>query len=254
MRHQILKCSVSLLSFLVGVAIASLLNHTRSTSPSEVSPNNLDSATNQSVSEPQAPANPATYEWEETFSNDTDIGRRRKNKVEVRCVSRNDEIFAEIEFFSLSKTREWTRKQSLKFDDLNYVACDANITDFNNDGFKDLTFISGQAARGSNEIRTLLIYDSKKDVLIHIKNSAEYPNLAYNKKLDCVDAWAVHGATTTIFLRLEGDRLREFASVGTGAERIVTITRRSGEQVVVRREPMSEDEVFSKYSTFDPPS
>lgn len=161
---------------------------------------------------------------------------------------------AHIEFYSRSKTREWLRKQSLKFEDLRYVRCDAEISDFNNDGFKDITFISGQAARGANEIRTLLIYDSTKDELVHIKNSADFPNLAYNKKLNCIDAWAVHGTTTTIFLRLQGDMLREFASVDTGAERIVTITRKGGEKVVIRREPMSEEEVFSKYSTFDPPS
>lgn len=253
MLHQILKSSAFIFSFVVGTAIASLLISERSIPQSEVNIKNLDTVSKQSADPPQPPAQPFASVWEESFSNETEIGRRRKNRLEIRCVSGNDRVQAEIVFYSLSKTKEWKRKQSLRFENLNYGGCDPKITDFNNDGYKDLTFRSGQAARGANEIRTLLIYDSKKDELIHIKNSAEYPNLEYNKKLDCVDAWAFHGATTTIFLRLEGDMLREFASVDTGAERVVTITRRSGERVVIRREPMKEDEVYTKYSTFDPP-
>jgi len=251
MRHPIVRLCAFILSLVVGTAIASFLISKRSIPPSEVQSDNLDTESKQSINEPQAPAQTVTFEWEESFSNETDIGRRRKNKVEIRCVNHNDRAEAEIEFYSLSGTREWTRKQSLRFENLNYAGCDPQISDFNNDGYKDITFISGQAARGANEIRTLLIYDSKKDELIHVKNSADYPNLAYNKRLNCIDAWAVHGATTTIFLKLEGDMLREFASVDTGAERIVTITRRSGERVVIRREAMNENEVYTKYSTFD---
>jgi hypothetical protein len=239
----------------VGVAVASfslLWESSRLTEEPIATPQ--DDQPNQPIDQSVRPTQPSVYEWEESFSNEKDIGRPRKNKVEIRCVNRNYQAEAEIEFYSLSERRDWTRKQSLRFENLNYAGCDPQFSDFNNDGLKDLTFISGQAARGANEIRTLLIYDPKKDELIHVKNSAEYPNLAYNKRLNCIDAWALHGATTTIFLRLAGDMLREFASVDTGAERIVTITRRSGERVVIRREPMHQDEVYSKYSTFDPPS
>lgn len=255
MRERILRIGVFLTSLVVGVAVAPFPLLWESSRPRKVKlPPLENNQPNRPINQSEKPKQPASSEWEESFSNEKDIGRRRKNKVEIQCVRKNDRIFAEIEFFTRSKSGEWVRKQSLKFEDLKYVRCDAEISDFNNDGFKDITFISGQAARGANEIRTLLIYDAKTDELIHVKNSADYPNLAYNKKLNCIDAWAFHGATTTIFLRLEGDMLREFASVDTGAERIVTITRRSGEKIVIRREPMSEDDIFLKYWTFDPPS
>jgi hypothetical protein len=192
--------------------------------------------------------------WEERYSNDTEIGRRGKNKIELVCQTHNEWAAAKIEFFSRGREGEWTGRQYLSFENLNYVGCDAEISDFNNDGYNDITFRSGQAARGANEIRTLLIYDAKNDELMHIKNSAEYANLSYNKELNCIDAWHFHRATTTIFLKLEGDRLREIASVDTGEERIVTNMRRNGERVITRREKMHVDDIFTKYSTYDPPT
>ncbi len=190
----------------------------------------------------------------ESFSDDRRIGRRGKNKIELRCFSNSAGRFAELKFYSRTEYGSWLEVQSFKFQKDGVTDCSPIIEDFNNDGLKDFTYESNVAARGANEIRTLLIYNPKKDELIHIKNSAEYPNLAYNKKLNCIDAWLFHGATTTVFLRQEGDMLREFASVDTGAERVVTITRRSSKRVIIRRQPMHEDEVYTRYSTFDPPT
>ena len=64
-----------------------------------------------------------------------------------------------------------------------------NISDFNNDNFKDITFISGSAARGANEVRRLFIYDNQNRELISIVNSQNYPNMQYNKELNCIDAF-----------------------------------------------------------------
>lgn len=257
MRKRILTIGVFLSSLLVGVAVASfplLWESSRLTEERIATPPNDQPI--QPIDQSDKPRQPASYEWEESFSNEKDIGRRRKNRVEIHCVSKNDRIFAEIEFSTQSKSGEWASKQTLRFENLNYVGCDAKISDFNNDGFRDLTFRSGQGARGANEIRTLLIYDPTKDELVHVKNSADYPNLAYNKKLNCVDAWAFTATTTTIFLRLEGDMLREFASVSTGLQRIVTVTRKDGTEVILRREEMDPDnydEVYRRFSSYDPP-
>ena len=159
----------------------------------------------------------------------SNIGRRGKNRVEVKCSRALDEEIVKIDFYSKRPDESWRVRQSLNFKKDGGPPCDPKVEDFNNDGSNDLTFISGQAARGANEIRTLLIYDKKRDELVHIRNSAEYPNLAYNSALDCIDAWSFYGGTATIFLRLKGDMLEEFASVEDfPPTRTVTVRDREG--------------------------
>jgi hypothetical protein len=192
----------------------------------------------------------------ENFTDDRRIGRRRKNKIEIRCFSRGDERLAEIKFYSKTEYGAWIEAQSFRFEKDGVTDCDPIVEDFNNDGLRDFTYQSTVAARGANEVRRLFIYDKEKDELVYIKNSQEYPNLAYNKKLNCIDAFLVYGATSTVFLRIEGDTLREFASVDTGEELVVSITEKSGEKRVMRRKKMNPDnfeEVFRRFSSYSPP-
>ena len=127
------------------------------------------------------------------------------------------------------------------------------MKDFNNDGFYDLTYRSVEAAQGANDVRKLFIYDRKRDQLVYITNSEQYPNLSYNKKLDCLDAWSVYGATTTHFLRLDYDMLKPFATVSTGLERVVTTIDKNGTERVLSRKKMRDEDIYTRYSTFDPP-
>ncbi|MEP6788600.1 MAG: hypothetical protein ABJB40_09225, partial [Acidobacteriota bacterium] len=99
----------------------------------------------------------------EQFTDEKTIGRHRKNKVEIRCCSRGDERFAEIKFFTRSRYGAWIEMQSFKFDKDGVTDCDPIIEDFNNDGLRDFTYRSNVAARGSNEVRKLFIYDKKRD-------------------------------------------------------------------------------------------
>jgi hypothetical protein len=214
------------------------------------------------VNAPLAPSIPAvpesasvdivTEEFIDTFTDEKRIGRKRKNKVELKCIDRGDIRSAKIDFFSRARDGTWTRRQTIELPTSNLMACSPEVKDFNNDGFGDLTFISGTAARGANEIRTLFIYDKNRDELLHIKNSEDYPNLEYNKKLDCIDSWMFHGATTTVFLRIEGDELKDFASVDTGTELVVTLRGKYGRKEISRKR-MNLDDVYTRYSSYDPP-
>ncbi len=209
----------------------------------------IDQSANQPIAVEEA-------RHEEIFSDDRRIGRRGKNKVHVRCYETGGKSYADITFDSRNNSHMWSRSQYFRLEKDPVAVCDPQIKDFNNDGFKDLTYASRTAARGANELRTLLIYDNKNDELKVIRNSADFPNLEYNEELNCLTAWAFHGATTTMFVRLEGDVLREFASVDTGSERVVTVTRRDGTKVVIRREKMDPDnfeEIYTRFSTYDPP-
>ena len=196
----------------------------------------------------------------ERFSNDSAIGRAGENRVEIDVIKNDGEDAtwrpnntAVVRFFFMSASKEWQLKQTFEIEDHALAEMQAEVADFNNDGFKDITFVSNQAARGANEVRTLLIYDTVYDKLIHIRNSESYPNLYYNKTLDCIDSWMFHGATTTVFLRLEGDQLKEFASVNTGAELVVTVIDSDGKAREIRREKMNEEDVYTRYQNFDPP-
>lgn len=207
---------------------------------------------NSSEENSQLNSEESVDEYVEYFVDDERIGRQRKNKVEMTCIGRGSNKTADIDFLSRTKDGRWIIRQSLKLSRDNLMACSPEIEDFNNDGFGDLTFVSSTAARGANELRTLLIYDHSNDELVHIKNSAEYPNLEYNKKLDCLDSWMFHGSTSTVFLRIEGDELKEFASVDTGTELTVCILRRD-RWIRTYRRKMSLDDVYTRYSTYDPP-
>ena len=191
----------------------------------------------------------------ESFSDDSNVGVPKKNKIEVFNFKKANGSIAQIKFYSLAENKEWKLKQTFEYEKDDFSGgCDPKIEDFNNDGLKDMTYVSASAARGANEIRKLFIYDKKKDELVYIKNSEEYPNLAYNKKLDCIDAMAFYGGTATEFLKLEGDMLRVFATVETvGNERKVYLINKSGKQKLLRTEKVNADDEFTRYSTFNPP-
>jgi hypothetical protein len=188
----------------------------------------------------------------EQFADDKRIGRQGRNKIEIECFSLGDERFAEIKFYSRSDYGAWIEVQSFKFDKDGVTDCDPVTDDFNNDGFKDFTFRSAVAARGANETRKLFIYDKKQDELIYITNSENYPNMVYNKRLDCIDAWLFHGATTTVFLKIDGNQLKEFATVNTGLELIAEVVDNDGQSHVISREKMKEADVYTRYIDFEP--
>ncbi len=189
----------------------------------------------------------------EFFSDDSKIGLPNQNKVELSEFEKSEGYLIEIKFYSLAKNKEWILKQTFEFENYDYLNCDPELKDFNNDGLKDLTYISALAGRGANELRRLFIYDKKKDELINIKNSEEYPNMLYNKDLDCIDAWRFYGdATSTDFLRIEGDSLKPFASVETiGIDRKVYLIDKNGKEKLLRKDKVEENG-FDRYKNFNP--
>lgn len=190
----------------------------------------------------------------ESFSDDAKIGVPHKNKIEIFNFKKQNGNVAEINFYSLNENKEWKLKQKFEFEKDDLHGCDPEIKDFNNDGFKDVTYVSNVAARGANEIRKLFVYDRKKDELVYIKNSEDYPNLLYNKTLNCLDAQRFYGGTATDFLKIEGDRLKIFAYVETfGSERKVYLVNKNGKEKLLRKSKVSKDDDFTRYKTFNPP-
>ncbi|MBL7704216.1 MAG: hypothetical protein JNM21_01600 [Taibaiella sp.] len=128
-----------------------------------------------------------------------------------------------------------------------------HIADFNNDSFMDITFISATAARGSNEVRRLFIYDAEEKKLVSIVNSENYPNMRYNKELDCIDAFLVYGGTSTVFTRIEGDSLKEFASVHNDQYRTVYEIDKSGKERQLSKDSITDPgEIYIRYINYKP--
>lgn len=153
-----------------------------------------------------------TVQLEEVFIDSLNIGRKKFNKIEVSQYRATDSVYVDMKFYT-KQTDKWTLNQTIHFLKDGISSCDAKLNDFNNDRQNDLTIVSSTAARGANEVRSLFIYDKLSDKLIEMKNSKKYPNMLYNKELKCIDAFLVYGGSSTVFLRISGDSLKEFASV-----------------------------------------
>lgn len=154
----------------------------------------------------------------ETFVDSVNIGEKGRNKVELIKYRVYENNYVIIKFYvkgsnTIKDPETWMIQNNYSYETDALMSFNPDFTDFNNDNFNDITFISGTAARGANEVRRLFIYDNQNQQLISIVNSQDYPNMLYNEDLDCIDAFLVYGASTTVFAKLSGDSLKTFATV-----------------------------------------
>lgn len=188
---------------------------------------------------------------EKYFVDSLNIGRKHHNKVEFSQFSRNDRTYVIIRFYAKAGAK-WSMKQQIRFRKNDVIDSDPKISDFNHDGYNDFTCISLQAARGANEVRRLYIYNKEEDRLVYMKNSENYPNMQYNPYLNCIDAWLVYGGCSTVFLRVRGDRLQEFASVEI-YDGSLTVSEKDkyGKEKVIRR-MKSEKGDITRFKCYKP--
>jgi len=186
----------------------------------------------------------------EFFIDSTLIGIKGKYKLELKRIAGKDSVYADIRFFE-KQNGKWREKQHFTFEKDGVTGCDPEFKDFNNDGFYDMTYKSAVAARGANDIRTLFIFDSKSGKLKPIKNSADYPNLQYNEKLKCIDAFAVYAGSTSYFLKIDSDTLRQFARIDLfdGYREIYKIDKK-GKETLIKRDGLEPS--YLRYKNFDP--
>jgi hypothetical protein len=191
-----------------------------------------------------------TIQPEEFFVDSLNIGRKRFNKIEVSKYRNHDSNYVIIKFFS-KQNRKWNLRNKFQFEKDGVTGCDTKLSDFNNDGLKDMTYISAVAARGANEVRRLFIYDKIKDKLIFIKNSEDYPNMLYDKELNCIDAFLVYGGCSTVFLRIQDDNLKEFASVQLFDGLTVTEYDKYGKEKILLRDTTNKA-LYVRYKNYKP--
>jgi len=187
----------------------------------------------------------------ESFADSSNIGIKGKNKITIQKIIHLDSAYVEINFFQKDR-QHWVLKQNMHFKADMISNSDPQIIDFNNDGFKDMTYQSAVAARGANELRTLFIFDKKSGLLKRMVNSEKYPNLEYNEYLNCITGWAVYGGTTTSFLKVEKDSLIRFANVDIFDGYIEAYEVKNGQTKRLIRKKMKDDDIYIRYKNYKP--
>ena len=171
----------------------------------------------------------------ETFVDSLNIGKKGETKIELIKHRVFDEFYVIVKFYTKGP-KYWYRQNTYLYECTALQSFAPSISDFNNDKFNDITFISATAARGANEVRRLFIYDDNEKQLISIVNSEEFPNMRYNNELDCIDAFLVHGTSTTIFAKIKKDSLISFANVYNDIDfQTVTIQDKNGKEKVIKK-------------------
>jgi hypothetical protein len=189
----------------------------------------------------------------ETFVDSLNIGEKGNNKIELIKHRVYDDNYVIVKFYTkVPELNRWYVQNTYIYECNAIMGLEPNIADFNNDNFKDITFISSQAARGSNEVRRLFIYDDYKQELTSIVNSEDYPNMLYNKELNCIDAFLIHGGSSTVFARIKGDSLKEFASVHNDSHRTVYEIDKFGNEKLLRLDTISPEFVYIRYINYKP--
>lgn len=186
----------------------------------------------------------------EIYIDSISLGQKGKYKLELKKIENPDSIYADIHFFEKNDNK-WIEKQHFTFEKDGVTNCYPEYKDFNNDGFNDFIYVSAIAARSANEVKKLFIFDPRRAVLLFIKNSEDYPNLQYNKELDCVDAFSVYGGSSSHFLKIEGDMLREFARIDLfNGYREIYRKDKSNKDFLIKRDTFGAS--YLRYKNFDP--
>jgi hypothetical protein len=189
----------------------------------------------------------------ETFVDSINIGIKGENKIELIKHRVFDDNYVIVKFYAKAPTtNQWYIQNRYIYECNSWMDLNPNITDFNNDNFKDITFISTQAARSANEVRRLFIYDDYKRELTSIANSEDYPNMIYNKELNCIDAFLIHGGSSTVFAKIKGDSLIEFASVHNDSHRTVYEIDEFGNEKLLRKDRIDPEDIYIRYSNYKP--
>ena len=189
-----------------------------------------------------------------TWIDSTHIGINGKYKLLLQDIISNDSCYVKFVLFE-KQNQIWIETQKYTFEKTALIAANPIFADFNHDGLTDMTIESKAAARGSNELRQLFIFEEKKKAFMCIKNAEDYANLAYNETLNCIDALWVYAGTSTLFLRIEKDSLKEFAEaeIEPSNDRLkVWTTDEKGVRKLIREVPIKDGEHCIRYKNFAP--
>lgn len=187
-----------------------------------------------------------------TFVDSTNIASCSSNKIYLARVVIDDTISKVLVRFYSKKGNEWQLKYAFEEEQWSGNELMQEITDFNNDGYKDVTYLTGTGARGGNLIMNLFIYDKRGDSLIYVTNSNEYPNLYYNKETNSINSYILTGGNETVFMRLNNNKLQPFASVYQDDYVTVSVYDSTGQSKVLYIDSMNKYDFFARFTNYKP--
>jgi hypothetical protein len=76
--------------------------------------------------------------------------------------------------------------------------------------------------------------------------------MRYNKWLDCIDAWLVYGGSSTVFLHVYKDSLKEFASVDLDDHLNVSVIDKNGKRKYLIKDKPNTLGTFVRFKNFNP--
>lgn len=188
----------------------------------------------------------------EHFSDSKIVIKPNRYKLNVSQKNNKDESIVSYELFK--KTGEkWTKLQTGNFKkQANFGLYVSTDEDLNNDGYNDVKISFAQAGRGVNEINKLLIFNPKTQKLIEIVNSQDYPNLHYNSKRNCVNSYSFSGGNSTYFLKINNNRLQEFARVEFYNDSVSSYKIKNKEEILLKKKPYESSDAAVFFSDYDP--
>ncbi|AZA98284.1 hypothetical protein EG359_01105 [Chryseobacterium joostei] len=188
----------------------------------------------------------------EHFTDAKTVIKSGKYKINITQTNQKPEAVVRFQLFRKSG-KNWQEIQNGSFKKQTdfglYVTTDE---DLNNDGYNDIKISYEQAGRGSNEITKLFIFNPKTQKLEDIVNSQEYPNLHYNAKRNCVNGYAFHGGNTTYFLKINGNKLQNFARVEYYIDTVYSYKIKNGKEILLKKQAYNSDSGATFFSNFDP--
>ena len=188
----------------------------------------------------------------EHFSDSKTVIKPNRYKLNVSQKNNKDESIVSYELFK--KTGEkWTKLQTGNFKkQANFGLYVSTDEDLNNDGYNDVKISFAEAGRGPNEINKLLIFNPKTQKLIEIVNSQDYPNLHYNSKRNCVNSYSFSGGNSTYFLKINNNRLQEFARVEFYNDSVSSYKIKNKEEILLKKKPYESSDAAVFFSDYDP--
>lgn len=162
-----------------------------------------------------------------------------------------DSQYCELKLYKRDENK-WKLLQKEKEETNNITFLDVDTLDLNDDGFADFLYTSGLAARGANRVNSCIIYNPKEENFAVLHNAPNYPSIAYNEKLKCLDSQAIYGGSTTSFLRIQGDSLFCFAEITLfDKERSITAFLPDGSETIILQDTLGDPDMsyfrFSDY-------
>ena len=188
----------------------------------------------------------------EYFSDSKTVIKPNEFKLNIIQKNNTEESIVYFELFKKSG-KTWKKIQIGNFKKQeNFPLNVSTDEDLNNDGYNDVKISFAQAGRGSNELNKLLVFNPITQKLVEIINSQDYPNLHYNAKRNCVSSYSFSGGNSTYFLKINNNRLQEFARVYFANDSVSSYKIKNNEEILLKKKAYKSSDAAVFFSDFDP--